>query len=191
MKTISINLYQFNELSKEAKQKVMDNWQYDDAWQADRQKSYDKAKELYALFETEGEISGARLYAFIQNNILPQLKRRIKYVKADLPKGYHKYASSKIYPDEKARFSRIEYSEDASNLTGYCSDYAFLEPIFDFLKNPTDGTTNEDLLNTDLDSIYEKESQSDYNDFFEEANFAENCEANEYTFEENGKMRNA
>lgn len=136
------------------------------------------------MLNTEEEIKGIRLYKFIQNNILPRLKNHIKYVK-----GGGKYPSSKIYKDEKARFSKIQFNEDAANLTGYCADYSFLEPIFDFLAKP-DNTTSTELARTNLEHIYELEAQNDYESFFDEDNFADHCQANGYTFEENGEMRN-
>jgi len=185
MKTIEINLYSYNELSDKAKQNAKNNFEYDDFWSHERLESMKAAKELYRLFDTDEEIKGIRLYKFIQNNILPKLRNRIKYIN-----GGGKYPSAKIREGEKARFSKIQFNEDAIHLTGYCTDYNFLEPIFDFLKSPDKHTTSADLLNTSLEDIYDRDAQAEYEAFYEDQNFSEHCEANGYTFEENGRMRN-
>lgn len=44
MKTIEINLYSYNELSDEAKQKAKDDFYYDDFWSSEREKSVRKPK---------------------------------------------------------------------------------------------------------------------------------------------------
>ena len=186
MKTIKINLYSFDELSEDAKQKAKDNFQFDDFWESDRTHSMQKAKELYSMLDGDaGELSGVRLYKYIVNNILPELRRPIKYTTNGI-----KYPSDKIYKDEKARFSKIQFSEEASNLTGYCDDYEFLDPLLEFLKEPLNSVTGEELANTNLHSIWSKLANEEYESFYEDENFQELCEANEYTFEEDGTMRN-
>jgi len=190
MKTVCIELYSYNELSEDAKQKVKDNWQFDDFWGSERNNSQTEAQKLYDKFnELEGEIKGTRLYSFIQNHILNELKTPVKYTKSK-EGTFNKYPSSKIYKDEKARFSRIQFDYEPINLTGYCNDYEFLEPIFDFLKNPSENISSTDLGNTDLDRIGQKCYEDDYTNFYEDESFAEHCEANNYTFEDNGNMRN-
>lgn len=188
MRTVEINLLKYYELSEQAKNKVKENWEFEDFWQGERTKSYEAAKNLLKVFDIDTEISGARLYSFIQNNFLPRLRERIKYSKTETGKHYQKYPSSKIYEKEKARFSKIEYSEDAINLTGYCADYIFLDHVFEFLKNPDKKTTNFDLLNENLEYLWEKDVQNEYEAFYEEQNFAEHMESNGYEFTEDGEL---
>lgn len=189
MRTETINIYKFGELNEQAKEKAKEKFEYYDFWQNERRESFKAAKELYKKLETEtgDEISGLRLYKFIQNNILPELRKKIKYYKTE---GGHigKYAASKLDKTGKERFSKIKYEECSINLTGYCADYDFLEPIFDFLKNPDKNTTNTDLMGTDLVSIYERLAQQDYESFYKDDNFEDHCEANGYEFTENGDL---
>lgn len=182
MRTEQIKIYQFAELSEEAKETAKGQYYYDDFWASDRLNSMKAAQELYNLLDIEAELTGVRLYKFIVNNILPRLKLRIKYTLTG-----NRYPSNKIYQNEKARFSKIQFEEDPINLTGYCADYDFLEPIFDFLSSPDKHTTNYDLLNIDLEQIYKKLAQTDYEDFFEDEQFKEHCDANGYEFTEDGK----
>jgi hypothetical protein len=188
MRTETISVYKFGELSAEAKQKAIDKHSYEDFWWSERDKSLEAAKELYDKFnELQETIKGVRLYKFIQNNILPELKKNLLYVKADgYTKGYTTYVASKIRGKNSARFSKIQYTEEASNLTGYSADYAFLEPISDFMKNPEDSITSEDLYNTSLDDIAQEDANNDWKSFYDEENFEEHCDANNYEFTENG-----
>lgn len=165
MRTETISIYKFSELSEKAKQRAIDKHQYKDFWYSDRKASYDAAKELYnKIRNIEGDVSGIRLYKFIQNNILPELRNRLLYYKQEgYEKGYSKYFSSKIQGQKTARFSKIQYNEEATNLTGYSSDYAFLEPIFDFLKEPSVDMTSDRLYNVNLDRIWETLAQEDGN----------------------------
>lgn len=193
MKQITINLYEFCELSESAKEKAKsqfyDDW---DGWHDDRLVSLREAGKLYNLFDTEEEVSGVRLYKFIQNRILPELESPLKFRKTSHG-DIEFYFSDKIYKNEKARLSNINSGCEASNLTGYCDDYAFLQPIFDFIKNPKESIANKSitshsLRDTNLERIWENIVDDERDYFFEDSNFAGHCEANEYFFTEDGKL---
>jgi hypothetical protein len=185
MRTIETKLYKYSELSDTAKQAVKDGWEFDDFWGDDRVRSGRAAKEIYQRISSS-ELDGLRLYKWIVNNILPELTSVRKYYKRVLDgqpgKYYTKYRKQNDH-EKCVRFSRIFNRIDADNLTGYCADYAFLEPLFDFLKNPIG-----DLSSVDVDYICTQEYNSDYEWFYEEANFADHMEANAYEFTEDGKM---
>lgn len=185
MKTIETTLYKYSELSEKAKEYVKNHWDYDDFWGGDRRASRKAAQEIYERIN-RSELDGLRLYKWIVNNILPELTSVRKYYKSGFDgkpgKYYTKYRKQNSY-EKCVRFSQIFERVDADNLTGYCADHAFMEPLFDFLKNPIG-----DLSNVDMDYICTQEYDSDYEGFYEEANFADHMEANEYEFTEDGKM---
>jgi hypothetical protein len=185
MRTIETTLYKYSELSDAGKQYVKDHWGFDDFWGEDRVASGKAAKEIYRRINRT-ELGGERLYKWIVNNILPELTGVRKYYKRVLdgqPGKYYTKYRKKRYHEKCIRFSRIFERVDADNLTGYCADYAFLEPLFDFLKNPIG-----DLSYVDVDYICAQQYERDYEDFFEEANFADHMEANEYEFSADGKL---
>ena len=193
MKQITINLYEFGELSESAKEKAKSLFYEDwDGWRDERLDSFNAARKLYKLFDTELPVSGVRLFKLIQNRIMPELKQRFKYRK-DASGNIEIYPSNGIREHEKARFSNIQYNYEAGNLTGYCSDYDFLQPIFDFIGKPHESIANKNitshsLRDTDLECIWERIVDDEFDDYFEDSNFAGHCEANEYFFAEDGKL---
>ncbi len=179
MRTIKIRLYKYSELGETAKERAKRDWEYDNCFERDRTKSYFAACKIYDRID-QG-LTGIRLYKYIVNNILPDLTAVKKYCEG----GFSYYTTShKTYTLEKhVRFSQIFEEIDPGHLTGYCSDYVFLKPLFDFLKNPVG-----DLTDVDIAAMHEKERQNDYNAFYEEDIFAEHMEANDYEFTIDGKF---
>lgn len=187
MKQVTINLYEFSELSPKAKEKAKSQF-YDrcNPWGYEIYESMGEARKIYDKFNCPKEtVSGIRLYKFIQNHILPCLRHYKLYYK-DNGTTCSYYASKKT--DSNSRFSKIDFDEYGYNLTGYCADYDFLKPIFDFLKNPTARKNSEDFYNTDLEMILNRVNESEIEAFFEDSNFAEHCEANGYFFTEYGEL---
>ena len=185
MRTIETTLYKYSELSEAGKQYVKDHWDYEDFWGEDRRASGKAAQEIYRRIG-RSELDGLRLYKWIVNNILPELTGVRKYYKRVLDGQPGKYYTNyrKKHDHEKCvRFSYIFKQVEPCNLTGYCADYDFLEPLFDFLKNPIG-----DLSGVDVDYICRQQYESDYEGFFEETNFAEHMEINECEFTEDGKL---
>lgn len=185
MRTIETTLYKYSELPEDVKQTVKNNWYYNDFWDEDRRASGKAAIEIYNRINNTG-LNGLRLYKWIVNNILPELTSFRKYYKNDVNSQPGKYytTSYKRYNHEKyVRFSYIFKQVEPYNLTGYCADYDFLEPLFNFLKNPIG-----DLSGINVDYIYRQQYESDFEAFFEDANFTEHMEANEYEFTEDGKL---
>ena len=168
MRTIKLNLFKFEELSKEAQEVAKKNVefeQYDsDLWDCAR-----AAQELYDMLKIDYVISGNRLRTWIVNNILPYLTS---------PKYYGK--------DAKFRFSKIFSEVDACNLTGICFDYDFLGPLMDFVKSPDEQVDNYQLARIDLNRIAQKLIDVERDYFYSDEGFSEHCEANDMEFLQNG-----
>ncbi len=189
MKTITTQLFSFNELSEEAKQKAIQEAQnqfYFDVWESERQNSFETATELYhELEQIEEEISGSRLYAWIENN-LSYYWREKKFV------SKHDNGDLKIcdyshkYNCTKKRQSNILEVDNLENcpLTGVCYDYNFLSNIIEFMKQPNKNTSNLDLVRER--TSYAKVNQEDYEYYTSEEYLREDLSQNEeevYTIE--------
>lgn len=185
MKTIKIKLYEFSELSEKAKESAKDDFYYDDFFANERMKSKKAADYIYESINPQNVLSGVRLYKYIQNNVMPKLRKYKYYTKNS---AYYAGKKHGITMGKKFRFSKINYSEDAENLTGICYDYDFLKPLIDFMEKPSENVDSDDLRNTDTVNIYNKLAEDECDYFYQDKVFEEHCDANEYLFYENGKM---
>lgn len=197
MKTIQYNIYKYRELSDEAKQTARKHFEknYDDSPYADDARASAKlAQEIYNKFKNiDGEICGTRLYAWIVNNIQPEIELRKFYYYSNNSNSIHSYysdGSAKKYY-KRGRFSRIQIDTDWScGLSGMCYDYNFLKPIVEFMANPTDKTSNEDLARVSLDCIFRELMEQEYMAFFEEDQLSDYADINDYHFDEHGRIAN-
>lgn len=76
MKTRTINLYEYSDLIKPENskilEKVVENWEHYDFWESERIESYNQIKKyvIEPLKDIQEEISGGRLVAWVQNNLI-------------------------------------------------------------------------------------------------------------------------
>lgn len=168
MRTIKINLYKYEELTDKAKLCAKDLTPYPYGDDPDMQQSAQKAQEIYTrIGEIQEDIQGARLYTWIQNNIIDELTRAKYYGNAP------KFRTSKIFKEV-----------DPMNLTGVCYDYAFLKPIMDFLKDPQGDSYS--LSRTSFIRIWDRIIEEEEAYFYSDESFAEYCEENDLEFLING-----
>lgn len=196
MKTVSIELYKFDELSDESKEIAVN--EYLSAgdfyhWGSDNEATLKAFENLFPVTATNWEYSyqnvinytldpvdydevweftGIRLQKWLVNNYWHDLFK---------PKFIYKVLDGK----SKSKHSKCQW-DNCCVLTGYCVDDDILKPIYDFLKTP-DNSTLEDLLYDCLQSWifacnqeYEACQEFDY--------VAENLEINEYDFTVDGKF---
>lgn len=172
MRTIKLNIFKFEELSKEAQEVAKKNVefeQYDsDLWLCAR-----AAQKLYDMLKIDYVISGNRLRTWIVNNILPYLTST-------------KYYGRRYGKDAKFRYSKIFSEVDACNLTGVCFDYDFLGPLMEFVDNPDEQVDNYQLARTNLNSIIRSLIDAERDYFYSDEGFSEHCEANDMEFLQNG-----
>lgn len=214
MKTIELTLFQYSELSESAKEKARD-WFTEDGGNVDyiysdaecTVKAFFKhfpgasGRESWLDINTGSiddnilELSGHRLATYLWNNFETVLFKR-KYLKhgelTDTKKPFHRMRESKEITNRcpnKGKFINSYYSniqkESSCVLTGVCYDDDLLQPIYDFLNAPDNSVTFEDLLSNCFYSLKESiENEIEYRNS-EEA-IAEDIEANDYTFLEDG-----
>lgn len=195
MKTIEIKLYSYEELSNEAKQKVLSNWNEnnellygfkDYCEEVLIEEGFIEPKVSYSLSWCQG---GGLCFSARKYNGLEKIFNAIL--------GPGKEKTAKLLTDNCTQIFK-------GNTGHYC--FAHKSDVDLYIENYTSSinTTNTDRLDeiisealNELETIYldickKLENlgylQIEYEQS-EEA-FIENCEANDYTFEENGKMRN-
>lgn len=201
MKTITqtIELYKFEELSKEAKQKALNIWcESHYPWADDNKKTLNKFVENFDFisstdweyggcyryasctidtpydYEEDLEnLTGVKLYTFIQNYM-------------DKFKVYKTYTNGEnIYTAEKKHQSKIKWSyENDCQLTGYYLDCDIMQPIFDYLENfpKRQELTLGELMNECL-THWVVACESDYDSYYSMEYLEErSTENNEYYY---------
>lgn len=192
MKTIRIKIYQFDELSEQAKQKAIQDYRrnevytdyiYDDA--------YESVKKFHDIFGTkEGgtswlyirtghiddnilQLKGVRLRTYIINNFWSQL-----------------YKPKTFYKGDKKRKSKITL-DSCCILTGVCYDLDLLNPIYDFIeryKQKSDyySYMDFDRLLQDCINSLEKSIQSEVDYRYSDEGITEELENNGRNYTKDG-----
>lgn len=195
-KTLEIKIYSFADLqaNEDLKQRAIDKYRQSDMcqvhWASEMKDAHNQAwKQVYTpLGEIFEEISGVRLYKWIQNNISWRWtnKNRIsKHENGSFKNSYFAYKYDKCL---KYRVSKVFETNNLENcpFTGVCYDFDFLQPVIDFLKNPSSNISNHDLARNcpTVKSVYDRELEYIESD---EAILIE-FESNQYEFNEDGSI---
>lgn len=211
MKEVKVKLYEFSELSEQAKERVRDDnrerygdssWSYDEAHE-----SVSKFNEIFGTqegcrnwldFSTSHiddnvlELQGDRLQRYIWNNYRNDLwKGKYHSVKTDDHEIKHKRVKSQTFKNgniHNAYYSAI-FLDNCCVLTGVCYDDDLLKPIHDFMDARPEGsvaTTNfQDLLEDCFSAL--KKSLEDESDYMQTDEYIdEQIESNCGMFLENG-----
>jgi len=207
MKTETINLYDYSELTDEAKETAFGHFLNngsDYCWSGeamDTLKAFAKVFNLtiadYSIgtgshsyvnfhlveeFMEVEELTGPRLAAYLWNNFKNDIFKG-KYYSVDANRVIkHNRVTCTAHKNGNvtvAYHSAIQL-ESCCPFTGVCFDEGILKPIIDFMNKPND-TTYLDLLTECIDA-WTKEVVSDMEYQQSEEFFQEECEANERTF---------
>ena len=215
MRIKETKLFHFSELSDEAKENAIENYQQtiDEYFWADD--GIDSLKEFCKQFDIDlkdyfldcggcgnshidfnadtydfnaDEIEGLRVYKYIFNHY-----RHILYkpqyrgtIKSDTIK--HKRIKHEKLSNGSFHNSYRSgiFCDTCCNLTGYCMDDTLLQPIYDFLKKP-DNRTLKDLYDDCFESFISAWNKDVEYQCSEEA-IIETIEANEYEFAIDGQL---
>jgi len=121
-------------------------------------------------------LKGIRLLAYIQNNYH-------KY----LYTGKYFYTSRPNVPGySQKRQSKVLFS-DCCTLTGYYIDQDILDPIYQFIKKPSDNNTFYDLMRRCLKK-WITACNTSYEDYYSMENFIDMSESNNWEYTEEGEM---
>ena len=208
MKTIEVKLFSFDELSEDAKQTAIQDYlsgEREYFWADENTKSIEAFFDLFPIrlknsrwnnirWEfTESEeienLSGIRLLKYLINNYGNDLFKP-KYIKSlDGERIKHNRLKRKEAKNTgnawNCYYSAIQ-KDTSCVFTGYCADDEILQPIYDFIKNP-DNTSFIELMESCI-TAFEKYLQRE-EEYFNSEEFAiKEIIANDYEFEESGKM---
>ena len=164
MRTETINIYKFNELSDSAKENAISNWRNhgDYAWTDEWMDSLKTFCDLLGItirdysigpyshsyinwsyepsYEFElTDIRGLRLRTWLINNWMPYFKKGKYY------SGFDKWVDGKYH--YKHRYSKCQFDYDNCPLTGYVGDMALIQPVLDFIAKPESHIDLEDIVN--------------------------------------------
>jgi hypothetical protein len=209
MKTIEQKIYSFEELGQQAQQNAIDHARKNQCNDFIYEDAYNTVKRFNEVFNTnEGwnswldvrtndigddvlQLTGLRLRTYILNNYGYAIYNR-KFL------GISKNEDCNLRPHRMKNFrknykgntycfyySNIQETTD-STLTGICYDHSILDPIYDFIKKPTDINFKQ-LLNECFENLKaDIEEEIDYrnSDEFIKIEIIEN----QYEFYENGEI---
>lgn len=239
MKEITIRLYEYGELSDEAKERAFEDWRAGDVGHFCGDEVEDTLKKLegelgievtqweyspyshdcgYIRFKDYSDdqlaLSGRRAQAFLWNNFSHLIIQPRKKWYAKNRDGRVDYSGSihcSYDWDNKTRVSKVFFDrtyDGTCPLTGVCFDNDALDPLAYFClgmewsdaekkrvmipqskRRTWSMTTVEDVIRDCVDSLF-RSARDDWDSQFTEEFFAEMCEANVWTFDEDGRMMN-
>lgn len=203
MRTITntFNVYSFEELSEEAKEKVIESFRLASDFPY-REEAIDTIEAISKAMNCDAEyysydgicysveftskeyedietIQGKRAYAYIVNNyLMPNKSYKIYWKSKSI------YANDGKYWKRK---SNLFYSWDDCPFTGYGMDYCFIEAWKNWEKNFNKYSTVGDFINLVADTLAKAWTEDNEYQLTDEF-IIDMIEANDYEFFENGKQ---
>lgn len=188
MRTITKTVYQYNELSEDAKARARDWYRgagFEYAWSEEWRDTLERFQEEFPIRVTEWEVSTWRP-SYVSADICPGEDFDAEDMKgARAWKWLMAHGYDKIRSGQGTLVPVIGEEYGACSLTGYCGDADILEPLALFLRRPGPAMSLHDVF-TDCLHAWVKAWQADmeYQETDEYA--AEAIEINEYEFTEEG-----
>ncbi len=197
MRQITQHIYEFDELSDEAKEKARKIFKDDHYFYGYHLDNETSLRAFYRMFDVDikswGYCHGRPNVQFhlsdlwYEYNILDMTGiRLLKYI---INNFYDDITDPKpILKDgiAKCRFSKISRSRSCV-LTGFYLDNVLLQPIYDFLAKPDENTTIYDLVKAGLDA-WALACHEDVERCYSNENIRAHININTYEFFENGEM---
>lgn len=170
MKDVKIKLYTFDELSREAKDDVIERERKEQYgfcfWgiQNNGDEMQDTLKAFASAFDVKYKIGDDHGRPFITFTVdVNDEDESGKYLLRYLNNHYFAALSRRYYwKNGKSRKSRIMYEAGQCPLTGICWDCDILQPIFDWFKSPDWNLSVRDLMENCFCSVlktYEEERE--------------------------------
>jgi hypothetical protein len=212
MQTKTYNVYKFDELTEEQKEKAINNLRDDQSeftWSSEYEASMqafeadfpvkitnwsiDPFGYSYINFDftddEHSQLKGDDLRKHLYNHYFNSLWSGKYYGKLvdTLPNG-SKIEKSKDHPIGKRhvkRYSKVFFEESAP--TGFCVDYDLRKPIYEFLKSKNNDTTFEELIKDCLETFIDT-WRADIEYQASDEVIIETIHANDYEFTSDGKI---
>lgn len=194
MKNVTIKLYTIDELDNRALERAYEEWlnYCDYSWDNENRQSLTEFTKLFPVKVKDWEYGYNRAYIdFVMTceDEISELKgiRLWKYIYNNY---YYFFIRPKKYTfNNKKYISKVFYEKIEYPLTGYYMDEVLLQPIYNFLKNPSKYKymTFEDLMEKCLNN-WVKECQRDYIECTSLEYFKEVARENGWLFLKNGEF---
>lgn len=205
-KLVSVEVFNIEELSEGARNKAyydwLEGWEY--SWSQENKTTLEKFIEIFPIevndwsygndnyvswYFTEEEaiesMSGIRLLTYLYNNYFSNLYKG-KYF--SLWSKKEKSPNNPNVGKLKSRYSKVML-DDTCVLTGYYIDLSILDPIYKFLKKPSDDITFHDLMEQCLEQ-WAEDCGEDYNNSSSMEHFIEESKNNEWQYLSDGTQFN-
>lgn len=217
MKEITITAFSVEELSEKAREKAYYKWleNHEYFWGDDNKASLEAferefpikistwnyggrgAGVSWSFTEDDAieELSGHRLATYLWNNYQHVLyKRKYRNSFRRKEKINHRMVRQELNKDrntgEEYYWTTVTSNIFVENyncpLTGYYIDNSLLDPMWKFMEKP-DSSTFHDLIEECLGS-WVKDCESDYEHSASEESFIEDCAANDWMFDKQGRI---
>lgn len=179
MRTETVNIYRFSELSPEAQQKAIADYYRDGDyhWDSENYATREAFEGMIELTDNNRDLSGIRLMAYLWNNYGHNLYEGKYYSTGG------KWIDGKY--NYKKRYSKCQFVCDCP-LTGYGMDMDILKPFIEAMHKPYKWTF-ADLYQECLDA-WQKAYDADITSQQTVEYFADHAEANNYEYYENGEQ---
>jgi hypothetical protein len=197
VKTKTINIYSFNELSQEAKEKAIEHYREGNTeifWAEEILSSlkglFDKCNGvslknyslgecnlwIYVSFSQEeaGELSGKRALAWVENNLLSNIR---------IPENSLSLNGTRRKLAQYGRYYRAGMIK-CCPFTGYCADDDFLDSLLTDIKEGADLKTAFEGLASEYQKIINNEIKYQNSEEY----IAENFDTNDCEFDEEGNQ---
>ena len=169
MKTIKINLYRFEELSEEAKEKAIENYKNDNietlgvSWQ---EENFESIKAVLNFFDVKIknwsiDYSSAAC-SFIDWEFKSEYNEELKNLSGA---RLFKYILNNYIDKKTGSLNSVfdgKHDDGRCLFTGYCADGDIIAPIIEFLQKPTKYINFKDLI-SDVISAGLQYIENDYN----------------------------
>lgn len=194
MRTIRTKIYKFSELTEDAKQTAIDLFRpTENVWQKE---NYESLQEFAALFNLQlnrsnygvairlGNIDynpcGVKLATWLWNNYADRIYSKKQYwICNGVPNC--------VGVNAKHRNSAIFIITDGCPLTGYYMDNQILEPIFEYMKKPSERMDFESLMNECFEA-WRVACDKDFEFQCSDEQVIDNIESNKIEFYANGQI---
>lgn len=165
MKTITVNLFKFDELSESAQRTIIDRECYEiqedamDSYGYDYRATLDRFCEIFGITMTDWSVSDCgHSFSFRFDGPIYDWTFDCLYASEVSGKLLLRYLNGiyikKAYSKKNKYVQPFDPNADCP-LTGYCYDCAILAPIVDWYKKPDHGITLHDLIQQCLEMFFQ------------------------------------
>jgi hypothetical protein len=196
METQEITIFDIEELSEESQEKAYTDWlqNFEYFHNEDNEASLKAFADVfpikvkdYSYGYCNSFINFELIYDTIQGNDIREFKglRLLKHIVNNYWNDL--FEGKKYYGKEYKKFRQSRIHFEQKMLTGFYLDYDLMQPIIDFLKNPSEHTDIEDIMNDCLQA-WLSACNSDYEACQSMEYFKDTSEANGWQYYESGRF---